>query len=51
MDTRPIENDADHAAAIAEMRRLWVAVEDSPEHDKLAALVDAYETRRWLDAG
>lgn len=50
MDIKPIHTDDDHAAAMAEIERLWDAEPGTPEHDKLevlAALVDAYEAKRW----
>ncbi|GAC1541566.1 MAG: hypothetical protein NVS3B10_06100 [Polyangiales bacterium] len=43
---RPIRNDADHAAALLEIERLWNAKEGTPEFDRLeviGVLVDAYE--------
>ena len=46
-DLRPIRTDADHAAALAEVARLWGAKPDTPEGDRLdvlATLIDAYET-------
>jgi antitoxin component HigA of HigAB toxin-antitoxin module len=51
-----ITNDAEHAAAMAEIDRLWDLVPDteesvaSPEGERLSALVDAvmaYERQRW----
>lgn len=50
MDIRPIHNDDDHAAALAEIERLWGAKPGTPDGDRLdvfAALVSAYEERRW----
>lgn len=50
MDIKPIRTDADHAAAVAEIERLWSAAPGSPEHDRLevlGTLVDAYEQTRW----
>lgn len=50
MDIRPIRNDADHAAALAEIERLWGAELGTPEGDRLdvlATLADAYEADRW----
>lgn len=49
-DVKPIRNDADHEAAVAEIERLWNAEPGTPEHDRLevlGALVDAYEASRW----
>ena len=48
-DVRPIRDDADHAAAVAEIARLWGAPMGTPEGDRLdvlATLVDAYEATR-----
>ena len=45
---KPIRTRADHAAAMAEIERLWGAKLGTPEGDRLdilATLVDAYETR------
>jgi HTH-type transcriptional regulator / antitoxin HigA len=50
MDIRPIRTDEDHAAALAEIERLWGAEPSTPEGDRLdvlATLVEAYEERRW----
>jgi HTH-type transcriptional regulator / antitoxin HigA len=50
MDIRPIHTDADHAAALKEIERLWNAADGSPEADRLevlAILVEDYESRRW----
>lgn len=51
MDTiRPIRTDEDHAAAVADIERLWDAEPGTAEHDRLevlGTLVDAYEARRW----
>ena len=50
MNIRPIGDDKDHAAALAEMAALWNAPEGSPEYDRLdvlGTLVDAYEAARW----
>lgn len=46
MDIQPIKNEADYERALAEIRRLWDAVPDSPEGDRLdvlVTLVEAYE--------
>jgi HTH-type transcriptional regulator/antitoxin HigA len=55
MDIRPIRSDADHAAALAEIERLWGAEPGTPEGDRLdvlATLADAYEADRWpVEAG
>ncbi len=50
MDIRPIRNDEDHRAALAEIDRLWSFPDDSPENDRLdvlATLVEVYEKNRW----
>ena len=50
MNIRPIRNDADHAAALKEIERLWDAIEGTPEAELmevLAILADDYENRRW----
>lgn len=50
MDIRPIRTDDDHAAALAEIERLWGADPGTSEGDRLdvlAILVEAYEERRW----
>ena len=48
MDIRPLRDEANHAAALAEIDRLWDAPEGGPEADKmevLAILVEDYESR------
>ncbi len=50
MDIRPIRNDEDHRAALAEIEACWGAAEGTEEGDKLdvlVALVESYEARRW----
>jgi HTH-type transcriptional regulator/antitoxin HigA len=50
MEIRPIRNDKDHAAALAQIERLWDAPEGSPKADALevlSVLVDDYENSRW----
>ena len=50
MEIRPIKNDADHAAALTEIKNLWNAAEGSEDEDKLdilATLVEHYEETRW----
>ena len=50
MNIRPIRNDADHAAALKEIERLWDAIEGTPEAELMEVLVilaDDYENRRW----
>jgi HTH-type transcriptional regulator/antitoxin HigA len=46
MEIKPIRNDADHAAALGEIERLWGAGFGTAEGDRLeilAALVEGYE--------
>ncbi|MFZ5791342.1 MAG: helix-turn-helix domain-containing protein [Pseudomonadota bacterium] len=50
MDIRPIHNDEDHRAALAEIEACWGAPEGTEAGDKLevlVALVESYEARRW----
>jgi HTH-type transcriptional regulator/antitoxin HigA len=50
MEIRPIRNDGDHAAALAEIEKLWGAAAGSEAADKLdilATLVERYEDTRW----
>ena len=50
MNIRPIHNDRDHKAALAEIEKLWGAPIGTPEGDKLDVLVtlaETYEERRW----
>ena len=50
MDIRPIRNDRDHHAALAEIEACWGAAEGTEAGDKLdvlVALVESYEARRW----
>jgi hypothetical protein len=54
MDIRPIRNDQDRQAALAEIEKLWGAPIGTPEGDKLdvlATLVETYEERRWPISG
>jgi HTH-type transcriptional regulator/antitoxin HigA len=47
---RPIRNDKNHRAALAEIEKLWGASIGTPEGDKLdilVTLVETYEERRW----
>lgn len=49
-EVKPIRDDASHAAAMAEIDRLWGAAPGTPEADRLAVwiiLVDDYEAERW----
>jgi HTH-type transcriptional regulator/antitoxin HigA len=48
MDIKPIHTAADHAAALAEIERLWDAKPGTPDgndFEVLATLVDAYESK------
>lgn len=50
MDIRPIRNEKDHRAALAEIERLWNAEPGTDGGDKLdilATLVERYEDTRW----
>jgi HTH-type transcriptional regulator/antitoxin HigA len=50
MEIRPIKNDADHTAALAEIAKLWNAAAGSEDEDKLdilSTLVEKYEETRW----
>ena len=50
MHIRPIRNDQDHRAALAEIDACWGAPEGTEKGDKLevlVALVESYEARRW----
>jgi HTH-type transcriptional regulator/antitoxin HigA len=44
---RPITNDADHAAAVAQLTTLWGNANVEAEIDALVTLIDAYEARQW----
>ncbi len=49
-DVKPIRNDADHKAAMAEIEALWGAPAGTEEGDRLdvlATLIDAYEAQRY----
>ena len=49
-DLKPIRTDADHAAALAEVERLWGAKSGTPDGDRLnvlATLIDEYEAERY----
>jgi HTH-type transcriptional regulator / antitoxin HigA len=53
MEIRPIKNDTDHAAALAEIAKLWNAAAGSEDEDKLdilSTLVEKYEEARWPPA-
>ncbi len=46
-EIKPIRTEADHAAALTEVERLWGAPAGTPEGDRLdvlATLIDAYES-------
>jgi HTH-type transcriptional regulator/antitoxin HigA len=50
MDIRPIRNEEDHRAALAEIDACWGAAEGTIAGDRLdmlVALVESYEARRW----
>ena len=50
MDIRPIRNDADYEAALAEIDKLFGAAPGTPEFDRLdvlATLVQAYEREHY----
>ena len=50
MDTRPIKTADDYAIALAEIERLLGVPAETPEGDKLealVALVEAYEATHW----
>jgi HTH-type transcriptional regulator/antitoxin HigA len=53
-ELKPIRNDADHAAAMAEVARLWGAKSGTADGDRLdvlVTLIDAYEAKHHaLDA-
>lgn len=49
-EIKPIYSDDDHAAAMAEIDRLWGSGRGTTEGDRLdvlLTLVDAYEAKRW----
>jgi HTH-type transcriptional regulator/antitoxin HigA len=50
MNINPIRNDADHAAALKEIDRLWgvaPGTEGADRLDILVTLVERYEDHRW----
>jgi HTH-type transcriptional regulator / antitoxin HigA len=50
MEIKPIRNDRDHKAALAQIDACWGAVEGTEKADKLdvlLALVEIYEAKRW----
>lgn len=50
MEIRPIRNEKDHKAALAEIEACWGAPEGSKQGERLdvlLALVDIYEAKRW----
>ena len=50
MEIRPIKNDRDHRAALAEIEACWGASDGTEKGDRLdvlLALVDIYEAKRW----
>lgn len=49
-EIKPIRNQADHRAAMAEVERLWGAKSGTPEGDRLdvlATLIDVWETEHF----
>lgn len=49
-ELKPIRNEADYAAALAEVERLWGAKSGTPKGDRLdilATLIDAYEAQHY----
>jgi HTH-type transcriptional regulator/antitoxin HigA len=49
-DVKPIRSKKDHAAALAEVERLWGAKSGTPDGDRLdvlATLIDAYEATHY----
>lgn len=50
MNIRPIRNDKDHRAALAEIEACWGALEGTEKGDRLdvlVTLVENYEAQRW----
>ena len=50
MQIRPIRNEEDHRAALAEIDAGWGAAEGTAQGDRLemlVALVESYKARRW----
>ena len=50
MEIKPIKNETDYQAALAEIERLFDVAPDTPEGDRLevlATLVEAYEERHY----
>ena len=50
VEVKPIRSKADHAAALAEVKRLWGAKAGTPKGDRLdvlATLIDAYESTHY----
>src|ERR1700681_3920981 len=49
-DVKPIRSKKDHAAALADVERLWGAKSGTPHGDRLdvlATLIDAYEAQHY----
>jgi HTH-type transcriptional regulator / antitoxin HigA len=49
-ELKPIRNETDYEAALAEVERLWGAKSGTPDGDRLdilATLIDAYETEHY----
>ena len=50
METKPIKTDTDYQAALKDIERLFAAVPDTPEGDRLevlTTLVEAYEEQHY----
>ena len=50
IEIKPIRNEADYEAALAEIEQLWGARSGTPEGDRLdvlATLIDAYEAEHY----
>jgi HTH-type transcriptional regulator/antitoxin HigA len=49
-ELKPIRSDAEHAAALEEVERLWGAASGTPDGDRLdvpVTLIEAYEARHY----
>lgn len=50
MDLKPLREEADYRAALAEVEALWAAPDSSPEAERLeilALIIEAYEQRHF----
>jgi HTH-type transcriptional regulator/antitoxin HigA len=50
MEIKPIKNEADYQAVLVEIERLFAAIPDTPEGDRLevlVTLVEAYEDKQF----